>query len=347
MRPRWLLACALFSASACRDWDSVDPRLRDARAYDEAAEATASEAAVDARPDAPMDSSLPDPCVAGCRCADPSAQCRSIAGSVQCVRGDTSCAASGCPAGYQCQSDRCVCVDAPSCGRTCGDAGVCTCGSTCFTPMQRCFTGPPCSLDRHCPMGRLCYRGTCVQPGTRGAGQSCQGAADCASLLCEGGVCVTACRSSSECGAGRQCIISFVGMTTTTARCGPAVCPSTCAGNTLCSTFDIMGMTSGICLQTCLTSAECGAGMPPPACSFDALFSSRGTWSGTCPFAGSAGVCRGTEVQLIDAEYMAHGLTSGLTCSAQQACATSADCPAGYPLCVSSNGVGGLCARGQ
>jgi hypothetical protein len=109
----------------------------------------------------------------------------------------------------------------------------CPTGTGCLTIAGGDWCLPECAENEECRAGYTCVFGLCRPPA--GTAEGCEEDSDCASNVCEGGICSTECLAHTECPDGLYCD----------------------EGTGVCLLDDC---SSGICLRDCATHDDCAEG---------------------------------------------------------------------------------------
>lgn len=138
-----------------------------------------------------------------CFCDDPAT---TFCQNGDCALDGVECVLDGCPDGYACTENTCVC-DGPECQGSCQADEHCDWDEICTEGSCR---EARCETDAECPARYTCGARSsdriCTLSGTAEVGDDCTRDQDCASGYCydDGDICVQPCLANAECGA-RDC----------------------------------------------------------------------------------------------------------------------------------------------
>lgn len=190
-----------------------------------------------------------------CNCRDSDDFC---ALDAACVLDDASCQVDAdCgDARYVCDGVRCICDESvpDQCRFACSTNDDCGVDQVCDVALRRCQT-EFCPLGGVCPAGYVCAPEEvenfaamiCRRAGASGLGDSCLRGSECASGMCQSGVCVQPCRMTSDCTNGQNCLFDGNYYCTSLEECLDVQCGAGefCAsGGKACQPF-------------CLTNEDC------------------------------------------------------------------------------------------
>jgi hypothetical protein len=218
----------------------------------------------DAPPTPPRDSGAPDT-APPCTCVDSSAECNDS--RTNCELPGSCSALEPCPTSYECSSGmRCVCSEPTVCGVACSSDDGCGtepggAPASCDPIHGVCREPRRCLFGAACGPGEVCVgRGNCAVAGSLTEGEACSNDIQCATGLCETGVCLTRCIENAECSAGLQCVAGGREKRGG-ARCVAPVtgCEACTAGGRFCS-----GCTTSPC--PCGTACRRGSDCPSGDC---------------------------------------------------------------------------------
>lgn len=240
----------------------------------------------------------------------------------------TVCAAATCQANMATASRTCdgngVCQ--PATATSCN--GYACAGTTCATA---------CTTSADCAGANVCIGGTCRAP--KAAGETCAAPGECASRLCEQGVCCSTqctgmCRSCAVPGMAGTCALVPAGMDPVN-HC-TASDPSTCGFDGQC---DGAGGCRRYAAGTACVAASCATNVLTPARTCDG--------NGTCQPAGTTSSC---------APYVCQGAACRTSCANDSHCQAGSTCTDGKcaspkkansePCAAATECLSGFCAQG-
>lgn len=266
----------------------------------------------------------------------------------ECIHGGR-CSESGvcveCVGNDDCEGTD-VCLADGTCGRECERNEDCPDGVACdnagSAPTFTCLSGPACTTDSNCTLGRSCIDGECVSLPPCDDDAACEPYGRiCESTLFGQKRCVPRCQNASDCGFGRTC------------QAGR--CRQQCFGDQTCLEAGTI-CDGGVCVAAeCRTLADCGAGelctsssrgrcQAYTACEVNEECASDDFYCGTPSPCPPGFDCTGTKICLerarcvSDRECGAGSYCEGLRCrdaepcSERSECAEGTDCVAG--MCV-------------
>jgi hypothetical protein len=185
-----------------------------------------------------------------------------VCDSTTCVQPGYTCnALNPCGVGYDCAGEQCVCADELVCGIACADDDDCPSELACDVASGACRWPLSCFSEKNCEPGQVCLpdlaknAAVCMAPGSKAAGQSCDVGQECASGLCATGICLVACKKTSDCPAGLTCsvvnpqVVEWAGDGTSEQGCTADSECGSCPADMVC----ILGE----CSRGCDTNADC------------------------------------------------------------------------------------------
>ena len=189
--------------------------------------------------------------------------------------GPTDCTTTGCPPGEVCMAGTCVAepTGGSALGESCTadadcDSGMCRdtgAGQVCTQSCDDLAPGASCPGGFYCQRGAVCGQGLCVAgaPGALAAGEACTLDTDCATLVCDRGVCATPCQDGGPtCGAGTTCTVTGTacGACLTEADAGGGI-GFPCTTRDECATAECAYRDgTGFCTDFCTDQSMCPMG---------------------------------------------------------------------------------------